>query len=110
MLTFKADNPAFSYAELGDDGNVVRTVEKEVVSHHAICGAYMFSSPSHFLECFEHYKDNCQYDELFMSGLYNEGVKLGGKYKVFECDFHVPFGTPDQYSAALKREEIQGWS
>lgn len=110
LLTFESDNPAYSYVELNADDAVVRTVEKQVVSQNAICGAYLFSSPQHFMDCFEQYKDNCEYDELFMSGLYNEGVRLGGAYRIFSCDYHVPFGVPNQFELATQRQELLSWS
>jgi hypothetical protein len=34
----------FSYVAYGADGYVNRTVEKEVISSDAICGAYYFSN------------------------------------------------------------------
>ena len=40
LLTFESDSPAYSYLQYGADGNVCHTVEKQVVSHDAICGAY----------------------------------------------------------------------
>lgn len=42
LLTFASDSPAYSYLQYGADGRVCHTVEKQVVSHDAICGAYYF--------------------------------------------------------------------
>ena len=39
LVSFESDNPKYSYAEVGEDGYVKRTAEKEVISNHALCGA-----------------------------------------------------------------------
>ena len=44
LLTFASDSPAYSYLQYGADGRVCHTVEKQVVSHDAICGAYYFKN------------------------------------------------------------------
>lgn len=45
LVSFNSDLPKYSYAEINADGNVVRTAEKEVISNHALCGAYFFLLP-----------------------------------------------------------------
>lgn len=49
LLTFASDSPAYSYLQYGADGRVCHTVEKQVVSHDAICGAYYFKISSSML-------------------------------------------------------------
>ena len=40
ILTFKSNNPSYSYAELNKDKTVKRTAEKEVISENAAVGVY----------------------------------------------------------------------
>lgn len=43
LVSFDSELPKYSYAEVDADMNVIRTAEKEVISHYALCGAYFFS-------------------------------------------------------------------
>ena len=107
LLTFESNDPKYSFLEMNDEGNVVRTVEKEAVSTHAICGAYYFKNTKMFQKYAERYLKNCDYAEFFMSGVYNEMAKDGLVIKNFICDYHIPFGTPDEYEAAKNEELFQ---
>lgn len=42
VVSFESNLPKYSYAEINSKGLVVRTAEKEVISNHALCGAYFF--------------------------------------------------------------------
>lgn len=101
LLTFKSDNPAYSYVEFDADKNVIGTIEKVVVSDEAICGAYYFKNKEIFLKATEQYLTKCAYKEFFVSGVYNELLKLGGKVGTFKLDEHISFGTPDEYDEAI---------
>ncbi|MBS0451569.1 MAG: NTP transferase domain-containing protein [Proteobacteria bacterium] len=96
LLGFRSRNPGFSYVEMGDDGLVRATVEKRAVSDFAIAGCYLFRSQQVFLECYETYRRECPYTELFVSGMYNTLVAAGGKVSFQELARHVPFGTPEE--------------
>ena len=48
LLTFKSDSPAFSYAIFDEKHNVTGTIEKQVMSDEAICGAYYFKNKDIF--------------------------------------------------------------
>lgn len=100
LLTFRSDDPRFSFVAHDNNGFVKRTVEKEVISHDAICGAYYFRSRNIFETVTERYLKNCSYSEYFISGVYNEMAKMGYKIKTFNTDFHVSFGTPEEYEQA----------
>lgn len=45
LVSFESDQPKYSYAEIDENNIVKRTAEKEVISSHALCGAYFFSLP-----------------------------------------------------------------
>ncbi len=100
LLTFKSNDPKFSFAECDAKGFVTRTVEKQVVSDKAICGAYYFKDKKTFLNSANVYLKNCQYKEFFVSGVYNELAKTGGKISLFKTDSHVSFGTPKEFELA----------
>lgn len=100
LLTFKSDEDKFSYVAYGSDGYINRTVEKEVISDDAICGAYYFKDKDTFLDATEEYLTKCAYKEFFVSGVYNILIEHGKKIKSFHTDVHVSFGTPEEYKAA----------
>ena len=102
LLTFKADDPKYSYLQLDKNKNVIRTVEKEV-----ICGAYYVKNKQIFLENVKEYIEKCNYKELFLSGIYNIMIKNGLIIKNFEVDFHIPFGTPEEYEDAKAKVEFE---
>lgn len=100
LLTFKSNEDKFSFVAYDDDGFVNKTVEKEVISNDAICGAYYFKNKKIFEETTNEYLDKCSYKEFFVSGVYNVMAEHGYKIKAMNTDVHVSFGTPDEYSVA----------
>lgn len=106
LLTFPSQEPKFSFLAYGEDGYVCRTVEKQVISQDAICGAYYFRSLKAFRNATETYLKNCSYKEFFLSGVYNELISQGGKVRGLPVDFHIPFGTPEEYYEAEKEEAL----
>lgn len=103
LLTFESDQPQFSYIQY-EDGRIVGTVEKKVVSNHAICGAYMVRNAQMFRNMAEVYLKNCNYSEFFVSGIYNVMCQEGLDVQNYTVDFHVPFGTPSEYEQAQDSE------
>ena len=99
LITFKSDKPQFSYI-VYENGEVVGTIEKKVLSNDAICGAYFFESASLFKQLAKAYFSNCNYSEFFISGMYNELAKIGGTIKIYCTDYHIPFGIPEEYEIA----------
>lgn len=110
LLTFPSDSPKYSFLRLDEKGNVTETVEKEVISNQAICGCYYFANEKCFLDSAKEYLNHCDYQEFFVSGVYNMMVQKGAVIKPFMTDFHVPFGVPEEYEEAKKSdffEELQ---
>jgi dTDP-glucose pyrophosphorylase len=105
LLGFRADAPAYSYVRFDSDRRVVGTVEKQVVSDLAIGGCYLFADAATFRERFAAYRRACSYDELFVSGIYNEIVEAGGDVLVHELEQHISFGTPDE-CRRVRREDL----
>ncbi len=111
LSTFPSREPKFSFLAYDEKGNVTRTVEKQVISNDAICGAYYFNTKKQFVSAAETYLDRCSYSEFFMSGVYNELISAGGVVRGLEVDRHISFGTPEEYAAAekgLRLEELLG--
>ena len=100
LVTFKSSGSQFSYIKYNNAGEIVGTVEKQVISNHAICGAYFFNNAELFRQMSEIYFETCQYKEYFISGIYNELCKAGRKIVDFEVDFYLSFGTPEEYEKA----------
>ena len=100
LLTFESQKHHFSYIRYGVNGDITGTVEKEVVSTHAICGAYYFRSANLFRDIAEEYIESCPYKETFLSGMYNVMCQHQMYIKDYLVDFHVEFGTPEEYEKA----------
>ena len=96
LVSFTSDNPAYSYLEEKAPGVVASTVEKQVISHHAICGAYLFRNQRVFHDAAKHYLDNCPYHEFFMSGVFNSLISQGQTVHHLPLDLHLSFGTPEE--------------
>lgn len=106
LFTFKSDLPQFSYALCDENGVVIRTQEKVVISDNAICGAYYFRNKDIFLENAKRYLSECEYSEYFMSGVYNSMIKNKLISGVVGTDYHISFGTPAEYQDAVDRLEF----
>lgn len=100
LLTFESSGTQFSYVKYDGNGNITGTVEKKVVSNRAICGAYFFDNAEIFRRMSEKYFETCQYKEYFISGVYDELFKENKKIVEFPTDYHIPFGTPNEYDTA----------
>ena len=107
LLTFKSDNPAYSYVRFDVTGRVIGTIEKQVVSKEAICGAYYFRSKNVFVEAVANYLNNCTYKEFFVSGVYNEMVKRNKNIVTFPIDEHITFGTPEEYGKVINDKRLE---
>lgn len=102
LLTFESNCANYSYVQYDDLSNIRGTIEKKAVSDHAISGAYYYSSADLFKKIAQTYIDECPYNETFLSGMYNIMCKNNMYIKDFLVDFHVEFGTPDEYEQAKK--------
>lgn len=100
LMTFPSNIPHYSFVEKNAKGDVVRTAEKEVIGEEAICGCYYFKNKQLFSENVVDYLKNENCEEYYLSGLYNLMIQKGMKVKSFLTDYHIPFGTPEEYIAA----------
>lgn len=102
LLTFESQAPQYSYVAYSNTGKLKGTVEKKVVSNHAICGAYVFKNIELFRSCAQKYILDCPYNETYMSGIYNVMCNENKDVRDLLLDFHVEFGTPEEYENATK--------
>lgn len=110
LLTFQSQDPAYSYARLDKDGSVTGTVEKQVVSSDAIAGAYLFASADAFMGAYRRYEEDCPYDEVFVSGLYNHLNGASAHIARQRLDKHISFGTPAELAALEAAGLRQPWA
>ena len=105
LLTFNTNNTCFSFVEIDDNGDAIRTQEKEAISNHAITGAYLFSHGRDFVKYAINmmiYGDRTK-NEYYMSNVYNWGIKAGLKIGCFDinADNWTCVGTPQQLQEYL---------
>ena len=106
LLTFESSCPAYSYLKYDASGCVCGTAEKVVVSRDAICGAYYFKDKETYQSACEAYLQNCAYQEFFLSGVYNAALAQSRRICGMPTDFHLPFGTPEEYRSAEQEENL----
>lgn len=111
LLTFPADDPRYSYAELDETGDVVRTAEKVVISNNAILGGYYFKSGELFKQVAHEFVNQPLPDSLkeyYMSHLFNILLERNKRIAIAPVDVKHIFGTPEelnQYIALTQAED-----
>lgn len=103
VVSFRADHPRYSYAEINERGMVIRTAEKQVISDHALAGAYYFARGEYFLvaahELVRRFEaGDVRAKELYLSLLYNILLESGGRVRLHELELYRSFGTPEELS------------
>lgn len=103
LVSFESDQPKYSYAETDKNGIVKRTAEKEVISSHALCGAYFFSSAKVFLRIAHKLVDDTSFKkpEFYVSLLYNYLLEEGQTVKLCPMEKYCSYGTPDELKQYL---------
>lgn len=86
-LTFKADNPAYSYLSVDASGCFYEAAEKRVIADNASAGTYIFRDMATYLRALAHGLENKESqtfrDLFFVCPLFN-GVKEQGKQVLLE--------------------------
>lgn len=98
LVSFNSEHPRYSFAEINDSNIVVRTAEKEVISNHALVGAYFFSRAESFLFAATKLLNKADFDkaEFYVSLLYNFLIENGETVKLAEIDTYFSYGTPEE--------------
>ncbi len=110
LACFESQDPRYSYALTDQFDRVIRTAEKEVISHNAIAGAYGFSQAALFLEAADRLLQLPVADEVtaeehlvgkvkkeyYISYLFNFLIKEGRVIRIAQVDTYHSFGTPEE--------------
>ena len=98
LVSFESNEPRYSYAALGEDGFVARTAEKEVISNHALCGAYFFASGRRFKQIAHLLLAEPAFTkpEYYVSLLFNYLLKDGEKVWLAPMEEYYSYGTPEE--------------
>lgn len=98
LVSFESSEPRYSYAEVDDHMIVKRTAEKEVISNHALCGAYFFSSAKGFLTAAHRLLDEPVFTkpEYYVSLLYNYLLEGGETVRLATMEEYHSYGTPEE--------------
>lgn len=97
LCSFESNSDKYSYAEIDDEHNVIRTVEKNPISNHALAGVYGFASG----QLLKRYANEClenvsEYNEYYVSSVYNKMINDNKIIKIFKCDEYVSLGTSEE--------------
>ena len=103
LVSFESNEPRYSYAALGEDGFVARTAEKEVISNHALCGAYFFASGRRFKQITHLLLAEPAFTkpEYYVSLLFNYLLKYGEKVCLAPIEEYYSYGTPEELKRYL---------
>lgn len=103
LVSFESNEPRYSYAALGEDGFVARTAEKEVISNHALCGAYFFASGRRFKQIAHLLLAESAFTkpEYYVSLLFNYLLKDGEKVWLAPMEEYYSYGTPEELKRYL---------
>lgn len=103
LVSFESNESRYSYAEVDDKGFVVRTAEKEVISNHALCGAYFFSSGKRFKQIAHRLLQEPVFTkpEYYVSLLFNYLLKEGENVWLAPMEEYYSYGTPEELKRYL---------
>ena len=103
LVSFESNEPRYSYATLDENGYVSRTAEKEVISNHALCGAYFFSTGKRFKEIAHQLLNEPEFKkpEYYVSLLYNYLLANGEKVQLAKMEEYYSYGTPEELKRYL---------
>ncbi len=98
LVSFESQEPRYSYAAIDNDSNVTKTAEKEVISSHALCGAYFFASGFRFKQVAHQLLNDTEFKkpEYYVSLLYNYLLKEGEKVQLATMEEYYSYGTPEE--------------
>lgn len=114
VITFSSTHPRFSYVHVDDDGRVVETAEKRVISRLAIAGLYYFRRGGDFIEAAKRvlFNNNPVHGAFYISQALNEMVlsaKSVGHFQI-EADKYFPLYSPQkivEFEDALLSRRIE---
>lgn len=108
ILTFDSQSTKNSYAEINQDGMVMRTAEKTVISPYATTGAYLWAKAKYFFDSAKLMieEDVRVNNEFYICPVYNWNIREGLKIGILPVQEHWPIGTPEDLEIFLDRGKI----
>ena len=103
LVSFQSNMSKYSYAQIDENNKVLRTAEKEVISNHALGGAYFFSKAEGFLSAAYHLLNEVNFgkSEFYVSLLYNYLLQKGETVQLAEMEEYYSYGTPEELGRYL---------
>jgi len=103
LVSFTSNLSKYSYAEVDDNNVVIRTAEKEVISNHALCGAYFFSAAKGFLKAAHRLLNDPAFTkpEFYVSLLYNYLLENHEIVRMAQIEEYYSYGTPEELKIYL---------
>ena len=85
IMTMWADHPKWSYVGFDEKGNVIKVVEKQVISNEATVGIYNFKHGSDYVKAADQMiaKNLRVNNEFYVAPAYNEMIAWGAKNVIF---------------------------
>lgn len=104
---FSSDSDKWSYAQTDENGFVLKTVEKKVISNNATVGVYYWKNKETCIKSIEDMKSNNDMtnNEHYVCPAYNYLIKNGGKVMIWNDIIMHGVGTPDDLKSYI---ELQG--
>jgi dTDP-glucose pyrophosphorylase len=107
ILTFKSDNPKWSYAKINKNELVLEVKEKEVISEFATVGIYLFKTGKLFVDsALDMIINNDRVNnEFYVCPTYNYAIKNGSKIGIYNIQPEAMHGTgtPEDLVKYLER-------
>ena len=97
-IVFESTNPRWSYVSVGESGNVLEVIEKQVLGPFATIGCFYFKSARLFLEAAEWvFVNNAQVNDRFyvstsLNYLISKGLSVG--YEIVDKGKYTSFSKP----------------
>lgn len=107
ILTFKDNDPKWSYVRLGADGYACEVAEKKVISEDATVGIYYWKHGEDYVRLAEQMiqKNIRVNNEFYVCPVYNEAFLEGKRVKIFNADKMWGIGTPEDLNFYLEHHE-----
>jgi len=103
LETFIGSGANWSNVLPDENGNVLKTAEKEQISEYCCTGLYYFKRAADFLDCFNRAvaSGNRTKGEYYVAPLYNDLIQNGSRigFTVIKPEEVIFCGTPDEYTA-----------
>jgi dTDP-glucose pyrophosphorylase len=112
VLTFKSNNPSYSYIKINDSGLIENIIEKKVISNIANAGGYFWSKGSDYVKYAEKLvnSEKTINGEFYISSVYSEAIADGKEFTSYETYKHFSLGTPDDLKSFMDLKDIDNGS